>query len=48
MHVNVTGNGESGHYVSAAQTPVPLPATMLLSSIGLAGLAGSRIRRKKK
>ncbi|HFQ80608.1 MAG TPA: PEP-CTERM sorting domain-containing protein [Desulfobacterales bacterium] len=28
--------------------PVPEPATMLLFGIGIAGLAGSRIRRKKK
>jgi len=31
-----------------AANPVPEPATVLLFGIGLAGLAGSRVRRKKK
>jgi hypothetical protein len=30
-----------------ASAPVPEPATMLLFSTGIAGLIGSRIRRKK-
>ncbi|MBC8317402.1 MAG: PEP-CTERM sorting domain-containing protein [Desulfobulbaceae bacterium] len=34
--------------VSLDPAPVPEPTTILLFGTGLAGLAGSRIRRKKK
>ena len=34
--------------VWSESTPVPEPATMLLFGTGLAGLVGSRLRRRKK
>lgn len=35
-------------FAAAGNAPVPEPATMLLFGTGLAGFAGSKIRRKKK
>ncbi len=37
-----------GHFLVRTETPVPEPATMLLFSTGLIGLAGVTIRRRKK
>jgi hypothetical protein len=49
--VSSAGNDSYGNSLDAVQytaDPVPEPATMLLFGTGLAGLAGSIIRRKKR
>ncbi len=45
FHLNITGNGESGHYTTAT-APVPEPTTLFLFGVGLAGLVG--VARKKR
>lgn len=42
------GNFNSVQLATPQSTPVPAPATMLLLGTGIAGLVGSRIRRKKQ
>ena len=45
---NTIGQGETEDYELTVVDPVPEPATMLLFGTGLAGLVGSRLRKKKK
>jgi len=53
--ISMTGYCSEGNYtdtwnmnVAPGSEPVPEPTTMLLFGTGLAGLAGKKIRRKKK
>ena len=54
--IEFMGNGPTGPGTqcygpaidSVSVSPVPVPATVLLFGIGLAGLVGTRLRRKKK
>ena len=41
-------NGENHAFLLSPVSPVPEPTTMLLFGTGIAGLAGTRLRRKKK
>lgn len=46
IHVQGFENGGSESFIADPGDPVPEPATMLLFGAGLAGLAGTRFRRK--
>jgi len=49
-NTSIRGNKGLSHisFWTSSQTPVPEPTTMLLMGTGLAGLAGTTLRRKKK
>jgi len=55
-HVSLFASKETGLpgtsaprlYADVSSTAVPAPATILLFGTGIAGLVGTRIRRKKK